>query len=116
MTAVHEIILQEDLFEISNQLKPTAKAGQMIDKIFYYRNKQDENGRYLYKIGESIIYASEDVSYYVKQLTKDRIKTLMRTGWDYYKYLMNMKFFKPEKEQIVLDKSTRPAALAVLNL
>lgn len=113
-TAVHEIILQEDLFEISNQLKPTAKAGQMIDKIFYYRNKQDENGRYLYKIGESIIYASEDVNYYVKQLTKDRIKALMKVGWDYYKYLMNMKFFKPKKEQIVLDKSTRPAALACI--
>lgn len=113
-TAVHEIILLEDQFEISNQLKPTAKAGKMIDRIFYYRNKQDENGRYLYKIGESIIYASEDVNYYVKQLTKDRVKALMKVGWDYYKYLMNTKFFKPKKEQIVLDKSTRPSALACI--
>ena len=41
-TAVHEVILQEESFEISDQLKPTAKAGMMIDRIFYYRNKKNE--------------------------------------------------------------------------
>ena len=113
-TAVHEVILQEESFEISDQLKPTAKAGMMIDRIFYYRNKKNEKGEYCYKIGESIIFASEDVGYYTNQLTKKRLRTLLESGWDYYKYLKRLQSFKPSKEQIVLDKTTRPIVLSCI--
>lgn len=113
-SAVHQILLQEEEFIISNQTKPSAKAGQMIDKIFQYRNMLDSEGKACYSIYQSLIFASEDVDYYKDQLTKARVKTLLRSGLDYYMYLHRNKNKVFKQTPIVLDKTSRSVALACI--
>lgn len=108
-SAVHQVLLQEELFEISDcDLKPTAKAGAMVEVVFKYRSKG-------YSIMESILNASNDVDYYQTGLTTSRIKDLIKKGLLYYLYLLKHKNVKYDRQQIYLDSKTRQIALTCLD-
>lgn len=109
-TAVHAMILEPESYEISSQLIPSGKAAEVVKIVFDYRCKG-------YKIIDSLIYASETVPYYKDQLTKTRIKTLIKSGLDYYKYLYKIKSsnLKFDKIQLLLDKRGKETAESCIN-
>lgn len=107
-SAVHELLLQPNEFELSQQTKPSSKAGMMIDSIFKYRNQG-------FSIIKSIELASSDVDYYKSQLSEKRIKTLIKSGIKYYLYLIKTKNIKFDKEQIVLDEKSRDTCIKCNN-
>jgi len=77
-SAVHQLYLQPDEFTLIKGLrKPSAKLGQMIERIKYYRNKK-------YSIYDAIINSSTDIEYYVNSLTVNRIKKVIKEGLYYY--------------------------------
>lgn len=77
-SAVHELYLQSDEFILVEGLcKPSAKLGQVIDRIKYYRDQQ-------YSIYDAIIQSSIDVNYYSNNLTSKRIQKIIKEGFYYY--------------------------------
>ena len=71
---------------------------------FKYRNKG-------YSILNAIRKASEEVSYYVSQLTNTRISNIISSGFKYYLYLYKNKDIKYDKEQIILDEKSRETCI-----
>jgi hypothetical protein len=88
-SALHAMILQPDLFYISQFKKPSGKLGIFIEKIFEFRNKG-------LSIQDSIDNASEAADYYKGKLSKTRLTTALKAGINYYFYLW--KEFSVEKE------------------
>lgn len=76
-SAVHELILQPESFTLGPKCsKPTAKLGEVIDKVKKYRKKG-------YTIYDSILNASKDCSYYVGSIDT-KISKIIREGFQYY--------------------------------
>lgn len=103
-SAVHELILQNESFELNSYTKLSGKIGKVIESIFKYRNRG-------YSILNSIQRASEEISYYVSQLTNTRISKIISSGLKYYLYLYKHKDIKYNKEQIILDEKSRETCI-----
>lgn len=103
-SAVHELILQNESFELNSYTKLSGKIGKVIEVVFKYRNKG-------YSILNAIRKASEEVSYYVSQLTNTRISNIISSGFKYYLYLYKNKDVKYDKEQIILDEKSRETCI-----
>lgn len=102
-TAIHCSILQPKDFTLSPKIgKPTAKLGDTIDRIRYYRHKG-------YSIYNSIVQASKDCSYYVNQINS-KIKKIIKEGLAYY---LKSKDF--DDSIITLPDKDIEAALACIN-
>lgn len=77
-SAVHELFLQPDAFVLGPDLnKPTAKLGLVIDIIFKLR-------RIGYTIEKAILSACQKVHYYENNINLSRIKTIIKSGFNYY--------------------------------
>lgn len=95
-SSVHELLLQSDEFILLEELnKPSAKLGQLIDKVWYYR----QSG---YTIDSAIKQSSTDVEYYSSSLTNNRIKTIIQKGLFYYLNIKNIK----ENNIVLSNKET----------
>ena len=103
-SAVHELVLQNESFELNSYIKPSGKIGKVIEVVFKYRNKG-------YSILNAIRKASEEVSYYISQLTDTRISNIISSGFKYYLYLYKNKDIKYDKEQIILDEKSRETCI-----
>jgi hypothetical protein len=79
-SALHAMILQPDLFYISQFKKPGGKLGIFVEKVFEFRKKG-------LSIQDSIDNASEAADYYKGKLSKTRWTTALKTGINYYFYL-----------------------------
>lgn len=101
-SAIHSMILQKDLFYISNFRKPSGKLGIFIEKIFHYRSKG-------LSINNSLNLASESADYYNGKLTPTRLKTALKSGLAYYFYLLKDSIIEKEinspKTPIYLSES-----------
>lgn len=76
-SCVHQRVLQPDEFSLAEKMqKPTAKLGQVIDKIIKYR----KDGEAIY---ESIKKACKDVDYYSETWEK-KIPEIIKKGFAYY--------------------------------
>ena len=77
-TAVHELFLQPDLFSLHNNMsKPSAKVGDIIDKIIKYR----KDGLSIY---DSIQRGVIDIDYYGGKMTDKRTRNIITVGLEYY--------------------------------
>ena len=95
-SAVHQLLLQKNDFNLIEGLhKPSAKLGQVIDKIKYYR----KNGL---SISDAISKSSQDISYYATSLTKNRIKKIISEGLHYYLNSNNL----IEQDIVLSDRET----------
>ncbi len=75
---VHQLYLQPNEFTLVKDLdKPSAKLGQLIDKIKEFRNEN-------YSIINAIKQASTEIGYYANNLSKSRIKNIIEKGLNYY--------------------------------
>lgn len=99
-SAIHSQYLQQDSFILSDyEGKPSGKLGMFIDEVYKYRCR----GK---KLSEAINLASDSADYWKGKLTKARLKTALKEGFDYYQRLSHGEFRPVEgKEVIVLPKA-----------
>lgn len=87
-SAIHNILLQPDNYEIPEIRKPSGKLGVFAEYVYEYRQKG-------YSISNAISLASEKADYFANALTEKRLKTAMQKSINFY--LQRMKF----KEDLV---------------
>lgn len=77
-SAVHELTLQPDLFELVETVdRPTAKMGFMADELYYNFLKNDLTDR-------AVIAASDKIGYYKGKMNKERIQAVRDTCHAYW--------------------------------
>lgn len=109
-SAVHELILQSDLFELSEDIgKPTAKMGAMADAlypIFTERQVTDDD----------VIKASDKIGYFKDKMTDKKIKDVIDSCTPYWEARSKKEFdLSSNKEIIYLDSKTRNAVISCVN-
>lgn len=78
-SAVHELVLQPDLFHLCFDAdRPTAKAGFMADELYKHYDGNDPDD-------DLIIKASDKIDYYKGKLNDDRKDALLEKCRDYWK-------------------------------
>lgn len=76
-TVVHACMLEKETFSLADKMqKPTAKLGEVVDKIIKYR----KDGEAIY---EAIKKACKDVGYYTESWEK-KIPEIIKKGFAYY--------------------------------
>lgn len=94
-SAIHELVLQPDLFElIDYQDKPAAKLGAFVTYVVEYRKQG-------LTIENALNQASLKANYYVNKLSPKILKTAMQKGLKYY-YDLYFDRIKSEKSPIIL--------------
>lgn len=97
-SAVHEVLLQPESFVLAPKMdRPTAKLGQVIDRIWVYR----QEGMSIYK---SIKTACTKVGYYVNQIDK-KIPYIIKNGLSYYLKISEPRWVKEGAEEIFLSNN-----------
>lgn len=92
-SAVHELVLQPDSFELSEDIgKPTAKLGAMANELYPVYLKGDVTF-------EDVKAASDKVEYYKGKLTKDLAKSVINSSTQYWKIdrLKNLTYLRIRK-------------------
>ena len=100
-SAVHELVLQPDSFELSEDIgKPTAKLGAMANELYPVYLKGDVTF-------EDVKAASDKVEYYKGKLTKDLAKSVINSSTQYWKNRQAKEFdLSQDKEIIYLDNKS----------
>lgn len=104
-SAVHELILQPELFHLCTSVdRPTAKAGFMADELY----KIFSDRRSSSKAKEKALYeASEKVDYYKGKLDNDKINVLMTKCVPYWESRREYESRKLDSVPIYLDAKSR---------
>ena len=77
-SAVHELVLQPDSFELSKDVgKPTAKLGVMADELYPIFVERDVTK-------DDVVKASDKVDYYKGKITKDRANDVISECSNYW--------------------------------
>ena len=77
-SAVHELVLQPDSFELSEDVgKPTAKLGVMADELYPIFVERDVTK-------DDVVKASDKVDYYKRKITKDRANDVISECSNYW--------------------------------
>lgn len=100
-SAVHEMILQPESFELSEDIgKPTAKLGAMADELYPVFIDHPVTK-------EDIIKASNKVDYYKGKITKELVSKILESCTPYWKERQKRELdISQDKEIIYLDKKS----------
>lgn len=106
-SAVHELVLQDDLFELAPDFgKPTAKLGAVADvlyPVFLDRNITKDD----------VIKASDKIDYYKGKITDDRFNEVVTKCTPYWEARQKQEFnLSQDKEQIYLDYKSREIVIS----
>lgn len=104
-SAIHELILQSNLFELAPNLgKPTAKLGAMADELFK-----------IFRVitYDDVIKASNKINYYKGKMTDDKCKYVIESCKPYWE--SREKFIESEKTQIWLDAKSRETVISCVD-
>lgn len=109
-SAVHELILQSDLFYLVDSVnKPTAKLGAIADElypIFKEKNIKDED----------IINAAVKIDYYGGNLNQNKINNVLNSCTPYWTSRKQFEStYSENKELIYLDKKSREIVCNCVN-
>ena len=96
-SAVHAIVLQEDLHIISDIYKPSAKLGVFVEHVYEYRRKGNT-------INDSIIKASKSADYYYDKLSANKISNAIKLSLPFYLKRMKVEEL-PDKKIIYLSEA-----------
>lgn len=96
-SAVHEVLLQPNEFELSTLTRPSAKLGKVIEMVYELRRKG-------WKLYDAIHEACNSVVYYVNSIDK-KIPSIIKSGIEYYVTRLKLDKQQHEKEQIYLGES-----------
>lgn len=101
MSAVHELVLQPEFFELADDLgKPTAKLGAVADALYptFLEKEITIN---------DVINASNKIEYYKDKITMDRFREVITKCTPYWESRLKQEFDLTAKERIYLDHKTR---------
>lgn len=100
-SAVHELVLQPDSFELSEDIgKPTAKLGAMANELYPVFLKGEVTF-------DDVKKASDKVEYYKGKLTKELAKSVIEASTNYWKNRQLKEFdLTQDKEIIYLDNKS----------
>ena len=105
-SAVHELVLQPDLFELAEDLgKPTAKMGAMADALYPVFLEGDVTK-------DDVIKASDKIDYYKGKITDDRFNEVLTKCTPYWEARQKQEFDLEAKERIYLDTKTRETVIS----
>lgn len=109
-SAVHELVLQDDLFELAPDLgKPTAKLGAMADELYsvYLGGSVTKN---------DVIEASDKIDYYKGKITDERFNEVVTKCTPYWEARQKQEFnLSQDKEQIYLDYKSREIVISCVD-
>lgn len=99
--AVHELVLQPESFELSEDIgKPTAKLGAMANELYPVFLKGDIKF-------DDVKAASDKIEYYKGKLTNDLAKSVIEASTNYWKNRQLKEFdLAQDKEIIYLDNKS----------
>ena len=100
-SAVHELVLQPDSFELSEDIgKPTAKLGAMANELYPVFLKGEVTF-------DDVKKASDKVEYYKGKLTKELAKSVIEASTNYWKNRQLKEIdLTQDKEIIYLDNKS----------
>lgn len=103
-SAVHELVLQPELFELNCTIdRPTAKMGFMCDELYSTWVKNN-----LQVSDEDIIRASDKIDYYKGKMTPERIQAVRDAGEPYWNSrIEGTRADNPNITYIYLDPKSR---------
>ena len=106
-SAVHELVLQPEYFELAGDLgKPTAKLGAMADALY----PKFLGGEIT---SADVIEASNKVGYYKGKMTETKIKDVIEKSREYWQNRQKDEFdLSQDKEVIFLDHKSRETVLS----
>ena len=108
-SAVHELVLQPDLFELAEDVdRPTAKAGLMADELYKYKVDDTIST-------EIIVSASNKIGYYKDKMDKDKIDTLLDKCTPYWEQRYAYEQLPHTKNPIYLDPKSKERLHSCLN-
>lgn len=109
-SAVHELVLQPDSFELSEDIgKPTAKLGAMANELYPVFLKGEVKF-------EDVKKASDKIEYYKGKLTKDLASSVINASTEYWKKRQLKEFdLSQDKEIIYLDKKSLEIVKSCVN-
>lgn len=108
-SAVHELVLQPDAFELAEDLgKPTAKLGAMADELYavFLEGAVTIN---------DVINASDKIDYYKGKITDDRFNEVITKCIPYWEARQKQEFDLTSKERIFLDTKTREVVISCVD-
>lgn len=82
-TAIHNMTLQPDVYNISPITKPNGKLGVFVESVLKHRRQGKT-------IKESLFLASSDADYFAGKLSDTRIKTAIKSGLKFYMQSKNI--------------------------
>ena len=98
-SAVHELILQNDLFVLSEINKPTAKMGLLADKLYNLGYSPSK---------EEVLKAAKEVDYYKGNLSENQIENVFNQCKQYWSERGDFEAQNSEvREVIYLDQKSR---------
>lgn len=102
-SAVHELVLQPDLFTLSKINKPTAKMGLLADKLYKPNYTPTK---------EEILEAAKVIDYYKGDLTENQINTVLRRCSQYWADRSSLEASNSDSREIIyLDEKSRETVL-----
>ena len=106
-SAVHELILQPDFFELVEDIgKPTAKMGAMADKLYpiYFEREVTK---------KDIIAASNKIDYYKGKITDTIVEDVIKSCTPYWESRKALELdMESNKEKIFLDRKSREVVIS----
>ena len=101
-SAVHELVLQPELFELAEDLgKPTAKMGAMADALYPVFLEKDVTF-------EDVVKASNKIDYYKDKITNDRFNEVITKCTPYWEARQQKEYdLNSTKEPIFMDTRNR---------
>lgn len=101
-TAIHQLYLErEEFYLVPHINKPSSKLGLVIDSIYKYRLRG-------HSIDDAIMLACKEVNYYSDSISPKRIKTIIKSGLEYYYNLKSIiddnAVILSERDRLVCEK------------
>lgn len=117
-SAVHELALQPDLFELVPQvIRPTAKLGFMADelyKVLLQKQPSEESTDVLIN-DEDVIKASDKIDYYKGKMNRDKIDNVIAKSMEYWTQRRLHENTLPVKSPIYLDAKSQDKLESCIN-
>lgn len=109
-SAVHELTLQPEYFELAEELgKPTAKLGAVADRLYPIFTSREVTI-------DDLIAASNKVDYYKEKITNTLFKEVIKQCTPYWENRRNLEFqLERTKELIFLDARSKSVVESCVN-
>lgn len=115
-SAVHELALQPDLFEIvPSVIRPTAKLGFMADELYPVFLRDSVSTSDVLVNDSEVIKASDKIDYYKGKMNRGKIDNVLAKSIDYWEARKKHELTNPIKSPIYLDAKGQDKLQSCMN-